>query len=421
VSKPILNPQVFLNGEIHDWYRIIWGYNDKVVGSILDKFDIPKNRPILDPFCGTGTTLIECKKRSISSIGIDANPAACFATKAKTHWALKPAKLLQLKDDVLKLYRKEIQASKRLKEDSTFRYITDSGMVSRGWISPEPLFKAVALKRALEVLPTSPQYRRMLKLALIAEVVNSASNVRFGPELYCSSAKLDHDVISGFNRRVDSMAVDLDKVSKFISTEALVIHGDSRNKNALAQSINRGSLGGIVCSPPYPTEHDYTRNTRLELAFLDYVRDLESLRKIKRQMVRSHTKGIYSGDNEQRFVNENTKLNLISRELDERAASKNHGFARLYSKVVREYFGGMAQHFSSVKAYLHKSAVAAYVVGDQASYLQVQIPTAEILAEIAEQLGFDVVEIMPWRDRWATKTSRHIRENILLLRRKSDA
>lgn len=48
---------------------------------------------MLDPFCGTGTTLVECKKRGIGSIGIESNPMSHFASAVKVDWTTEPVKL----------------------------------------------------------------------------------------------------------------------------------------------------------------------------------------------------------------------------------------------------------------------------------------------------------------------------------------
>jgi hypothetical protein len=75
----------------------------------------------------------------------------------------------------------------------------------------------------------------------------------------------------------------------------------------------------------------------------------------------------------------------------------------------------MKRHFESIKPFLVPDAFCAYVVGDQSSYLQVHIPTATILSRIAEEVGFQTVEIKRWRSRWSTTTSKEVHENILIL------
>jgi hypothetical protein len=59
----------------------------------------------------------------------------------------------------------------------------------------------------------------------------------------------------------------------------------------------------------------------------------------------------------------------------------------------------------------------AIVVGDQASYLGIHVPTAKILANIAVSCGFIVEQSFLWRTRWATKTSRLMKEHALILRK----
>jgi hypothetical protein len=51
--------QQFVNGEVHDWYRILLGYSDHLVSNLLDRFDLDPTDCVLDPFCGSGTTLVD--------------------------------------------------------------------------------------------------------------------------------------------------------------------------------------------------------------------------------------------------------------------------------------------------------------------------------------------------------------------------
>lgn len=65
---------------------------------------------------------------------------------------------------------------------------------------------------------------------------------------------------------------------------------------------------------------------------------------------------------------------------------------------------------------LKPGARLAYVVGDQASYLRVMIRTGELLAEIAEQVGYEVVRIDLFRTRFATATQVELREEVVVMR-----
>lgn len=88
----------------------------------------------------------------------------------------------------------------------------------------------------------------------------------------------------------------------------------------------------------------------------------------------------------------------------------------MYARVVKLYFGGMARHFDSLRTVLRPGARLAYVVGDQASYLRVMIRTGQLLAELAQSLGYEVIDIDLFRTRLATATRAQLREEVLLLR-----
>jgi site-specific DNA-methyltransferase (cytosine-N4-specific) len=55
----------------------------QVASRLLEKYG-PKSRHVLDPFCGTGTSLVEANLRGISAVGVDLNPLACLIAEAKT-------------------------------------------------------------------------------------------------------------------------------------------------------------------------------------------------------------------------------------------------------------------------------------------------------------------------------------------------
>ena len=56
------------------------------------------------------------------------------------------------------------------------------------------------------------------------------------------------------------------------------------------------------------------------------------------------------------------------------------------------------------------------VVGDQASYLRIMIRTGQLLAEIAQALGYELIAIDLFRTRLATATKEQLREEVVVLR-----
>jgi hypothetical protein len=95
---------------------------------------------------------------------------------------------------------------------------------------------------------------------------------------------------------------------------------------------------------------------------------------------------------------------------------KTSGFERLYARVTKLYFGGMARHLADLRKVLRPGAQLAYVVGDQASYLRVMIRTGQLLADIAASLGYEVVSLDLFRTRLATATREQLREEVVVLR-----
>jgi hypothetical protein len=181
---------------------------------------------------------------------------------------LRGDRLLELCNDIREQYPRALQDNSSHRRDPTFIYLETSGMIERGWISLLPLHKAITVKSCIYNLKSTKKYKNALMLALIAEVIHGASNVRFGPELYCGKSREDHDVLLGFCERVERMALDLGESTKINAGIADVFLGDSRECSHVLDGLCAGPFTGVITSPPYPTEHDYTRNARLELAYL---------------------------------------------------------------------------------------------------------------------------------------------------------
>jgi hypothetical protein len=177
-------------------------------------------------------------------------------------------------------------------------------------------------------------------------------------------------------------------------------------------------VDAVITSPPYPNEKDYTRTTRLESVLLGFINSKEELRELKKRLVRSNTRGIYKGDDDDQWVSDFPEIQHIAEEIEKRRIElgKDSGFEKLYARAAKLYFGGMAKHLSDLRKVLRPGAQLAYVVGDQASYLRVMIRTGQILGDIAKSLGYELVDIDLFRTRLATATKEQLREEVVILK-----
>ena len=122
-------------------------------------------------------------------------------------------------------------------------------------------------------------------------------------------------------------------------------------------------------------------------------------------------------DTDDQAIAGNQAIDRIAEAIEQRRIElgKTSGFERQYARVTRLYFGGMTQHFASLREVLKPGAKLAYVVGDQASYLRVMIRTGQLLAEIAESLGYRILGIDLFRTRPSTVTGEQLREEVIVM------
>jgi DNA modification methylase len=411
----------------HDWYRFVLSYPPHLVRDYLARFGASADKRVLDPFCGTGTTIVECKKLGVPSVGVEAHPMAHFASATKVDWDVDPDELDNSSRCIAVAAASELEADgiiddpaptliaemphlkklRKLSPEIEKLLLTNS-------ISPLPLHKTLVLRDAIRA-QGSERCRAHQLLALAKALVTTVGNLEFGPEVGVGPAKPDAPVISRWLRLTHQMADDLRLLKPLTSAPAEAHHADSRE---IAKLVNRNSVDIVITSPPYPNEKDYTRTTRLETVLLGFITSKKELQALKRTMVRSNTRGVYKGDDDHYLVADHSEIQRIAEAIEARRLElgKTSGFERLYAKVTKLYFGGMARHLAELRKILRPNAHLAYVVGDQASYLRIMIRTGQLLASIAESLGYEVEGIDLFRTRLATATREQLREEVVLLR-----
>ncbi len=434
---------------IHSWYRFVYAYSDRVITGLADEFEITQDDLILDPFNGTGTTTLAAKKLGIDAIGSDTSPASVLSARAKTNWDIDLDEFRQRREELLELLEPILRQIGSGENKSLADYGNDESVevsldkydftepkkTPKGWLSEKPLKKMKVIKYHIEEMPED-DVTDLFKLAMIAILPEDVGNVRFGPEATRDRKQEgDKDVLMYFEQKLRQMEDDLVKVQQTTENNEVtvgdveIVQGDAREigellkeqSDLLNSEKHQGEIDYLITSPPYPAEHDYTRNQRLELIWLNAADDNKDLQKIKKSNIRSHTKNIYVADNEAEETNirENDRIDGIISKMEQYIIDEDitHGFGNYYPRVVGEYFAGMQHHFEQVYNLMAPGGKAAYVVGDSGSYWQFEIPTAKILSELAEErVGFVDPKIKLWRNMAATTADYDdIEENILVL------
>lgn len=403
------------DSSIHDWYRFVLSFPPHLVQQYLEAFCVDQTSFVLDPFCGTGTTNIECKKHGVSSWGIEASPLTHFVSKTKCVWANDTFNFLNTAKQIA------LAAARTINSLSKPRTLSEeqTSLILKNSICEQPLSSTLVLRDSIRAA-NSP-FEDYYLLALAKHIVYSYSNLKFGPEVGISRKKKESvDVVEIWLSEIERMETDLEYWKHHSSTFADISLGDARS---IPKRDYIGKVDCVITSPPYPNEKDYSRTTRLESVILGFINTKDDLRNIKKGFIRSNSKNVYRSDNDAQYISNIGSINKLSNEIEERRLElgKTSGFEKLYASVVKQYFGGMARHLSELKPYLRNGASLAYVVGDQASYFQIPIRTSVLLGEVAESIGgYRVDRVDTFRKRFATATETWLNEDVLVLKYKGD-
>lgn len=404
--------QLNRNQPIYDWYVMPEAYSAPLVQEAIEEFEVPVGGLVLDPFCGTGTSLVASRLMGRNALGIEVNPFLAFASRVKSR--VYDLSLLRIEANTL------LEAARdtfnRMESDGEVQWTLSGDLPQMPrldrWIARRVVWKVLALKRCIEEC-VSESVRDVPMLALAA-ILRGASNMKLTPHAFGSrEVKQDSPVLSMFEARLQKMLVDLEWLQEEEELgEARVFEGDIRNGESLCHLDVQADLA--VTSPPYLNNLDYTMQTRLELFFLGFVSDMEDLKLLRKRMMICDAKATYKDIEDWKRVQEVASVERVAKEIDEKLGDKGWGWD--YGLMTRQYFGGLLRALESIRGMLAPGANLLMVLGDSA-HSGVHVPVTTIAAELGHLAGFSRSEVRVLRTRRSSSHGFSLNESAVVLRR----
>jgi DNA modification methylase len=408
-----------------DWYLMPESFSAPLIKSAIDEYRLEPGQTVLDPFSGTGTTVLTAVLHGLNGVGIEVNPFLCFAARIKTHFdydlpalerdleALLACAAPQLIE--LSLNPPLFPHHTAVKESPiAYQAVTPPDMPRLyRWMSPRVVDKVMVLKGCMQGIENQ-RHRDLARLALAA-ILRPVSNMKLTPHAFGSRVKKeDAPVYDVFSAKVRKMYADLETLAGWERSfgEAAILERDVRTVADAGHPLLPVDLA--VTSPPYLNNLDYTMQTRMELFFLDFVHDMAGLRKLRKRMVVSDAKAMYKEIKDHTLVETFPSIQSVVAQLEEKHKDKNWGWN--YAFMTAQHFGGMLRMLQSVQPLLKPGGRFWLVLGES-SHSGVFVPVPKIVGELAQAMGYELEEMRVLRKRRSSSHKFELCESTVVLKK----
>lgn len=199
---------------------------------------------VMDPFCGSGTTLVEAKRFGLDAVGVDVNDLACLISKVKT----------------TPLESSDFRAIERaLANIRSGRNTRHQNIVSVNFNNCEHWFQKNVVREISALLEeikrvsrvAAVNFLKMTLASIVVRVSNQESDTRY--------AAVDKNIEDGYTVKlfVKKAEGNIKNMQTFFahapSTNTVIYRADSRDLSFIAPS----SIDCVVTSPPYANSYDY--------------------------------------------------------------------------------------------------------------------------------------------------------------------
>ncbi len=340
-----------------------------------------QNDIVLDPFCGSGTTLLEARLKSRNAVGIDINPLAVLISESKT----KSPDLDELSLAIQSVLKDIVEGDGRLQVDfpnidywfskeaqdelSRIKFCVEK---SKDNFSCD-VYKFLLVSFSSIIRKSSyadPRMAKTYKSKVVLRRINSGWKPT--PIAYFQEA-----VTKNFDR-IQELAEATDGKSSLVR----VFHGDAKQTSSILKNNGVEEIDLVLTSPPYINAQDYFRSYKLELWWLGLATP-EEVRHLNRQAVGTERIGGVDCDCSRKGDGKllRSLLGKIG-DIDKRK-----------SRIVFNYFESLRSILNDFNNVLKQGGFLCLVTGNN-TICGTNIPTYKILMREAEKRGFELVEML---------------------------
>ena len=345
---------------------------------------LPKeaSRTVFDPFCGSGTTLVEAALEGRTFLGADLDPLSVLISRAKTH-LIEPRKLANLKLTL-----------------STIDYTTPApelvpAMRNIGhWFSEETIAQLSSIKRACLSLPDG---ERDFGLVIFSSIIRRVSNA----DDQTQKTYVSHTLPKSPPRPCELFPVFLaratrgmEEYARFLpaSPRGMVIRADARDMQS------RVGFDDILTSPPYIDSIEYVYNQMLEYHWLASELGLQSLDKLR--ATQQQLIGFKAAGPELDALQIGQEFFPRHAEEFKALCDRIAAVSPVEESRVRMFFADYAKHVAAARGLQSPRDCYVTVIGNS-RVRGSTIPTVDILSEIHQGLGYTLT------DRFSYAIRRH--------------
>lgn len=408
---------------VHGLHEYKGKFNPQVVRSLFNIFGVKEGDKILDPFCGSGTSITEAAHIGINGVGTDINPLATMIANTKIASLNVSWETLESQKEVfLTKFASLIKTYKVEGEDMRSVYL-------RSWFPTDTLIEMEALREASNIIP---QPVNAMFLIIISNILRDYS-LQEPTDLRIRRRKSpfpDKPFLKQVGESIDEFIHSL----KVFQAMFGIITSSNTAYNLAIRKFDellieqKETFDFAITSPPYATALPYIDTQRLSLVWLGlteagHIKGLESELIGSREFQKKIDQEKWLLHLKENSCNLPPQIHSFCFNLLNKLNEQDGFRKKAVPSLLYRYFYDMQIAFQAVFNQLKKNKYFALIVGHNHTMIggtRTEINTPELLTYLGIKIGFSVHEVTKLEayQRYGLNSSNAVQSESLIVFKK---